>query len=156
MESLRSAPAGMGLGLPGRRGVAMAARHPMAGRRLAASGSPAARRPGTLPVASTVCMADLFTVASTVPAVATSVAVAWGALMLTQNAAHTDQSGEACPACGGTGLETCFCSRWSDGDVGCRSCNHTGYMKCRSCGGGGTAVPIPLTVSKDDSARRPL
>lgn len=135
----------------------MAARHPLAGRRLAVGGSSAPSRRGRArSVPATVCMADLFSVASAVPAVATSVAVAWGALMLTQNPAHTSQSGEPCPACGGTGLETCFCNRWSDGDAGCQSCNHTGYMKCRSCGGGGTAVPIAMTVRKNDTAGRPM
>jgi len=154
---MMSAPSGMRLGLPGRRALAMAARHTMAGRRLAVgrSSEPSLRR-GARSVVPTVCMADLLSVASAVPAVATSVAVAWGALMLTQNAAHTSESGEPCPTCGGTGLETCFCNRWSDGDAGCQSCNHTGYRKCRSCGGGGTAVPIPLNVRKDDSAGRPL
>ncbi|CAD7704485.1 unnamed protein product [Ostreobium quekettii] len=147
----------MRLGLPGRRGPAVAAWHPMVGRRLAVGRSFAPeRRRGARSVAATVCMADLFSAASAVPAVASSVAVAWGALMLTQSAGHASQIGEPCPACGGTGLETCFCSRWSDGDAGCQSCNHTGYMKCRSCGGGGTAVPIALTVRKDDSAGRPL
>ena len=31
---------------------------------------------------------------------------------------------------------------------GCASCAQTGYMKCRSCGGGGTAVPLLATVKR--------
>ncbi|CAA6659934.1 unnamed protein product [Spirodela intermedia] len=27
-----------------------------------------------------------------------------------------------CPKCNGTGRVACMCSRWSDGDVGCRTC----------------------------------
>jgi hypothetical protein len=48
--------------------------------------------------------------------------------------------------CNGRGYEPCMCTRWSDGDAGCNSCTHTGYMRCRSCGGGGTAVPIKVTI----------
>lgn len=55
---------------------------------------------------------------------------------------------EACPSCGGSGVEECMCTRWSDGDVGCTTCNKTGYMKCRSCRGGGTAVPIKVSIRK--------
>lgn len=54
-----------------------------------------------------------------------------------------------CPTCSGSGYEACHCTRWSDGDVGCSSCGRSGMMKCRSCGGGGTAVPIKVTVRKD-------
>ena len=36
----------------------------------------------------------------------------------------------------------CICTRWSDSDVGCATCNGRGLMACSSCGGGGTAVPI--------------
>lgn len=56
---------------------------------------------------------------------------------------------EACPTCEGTGYETCVCKRWNDDDdTGCSSCRKTGFMKCRSCGGGGTAVPIYVPIRK--------
>lgn len=57
-------------------------------------------------------------------------------------------SAEACPNCHGRGMEPCVCTRWSDGDVGCSGCCHTGLMKCRACRGGGTAVPIAVSVRK--------
>lgn len=47
-----------------------------------------------------------------------------------------------CDTCEGTGYMTCFCDRWSDKDVGCGACAGSGRMRCTSCGGGGTAVPI--------------
>lgn len=69
------------------------------------------------------------------------------------DAAEQDQlqttSRRPCPNCSGSGYEACHCTRWSDGDVGCSSCGRSGMMKCRSCGGGGTAVPIKVTVRKD-------
>lgn len=55
-----------------------------------------------------------------------------------------------CPSCGGSGLTPCACTRWSDGDVGCSSCSESGWSKCSSCGGGGTAVPIRVTVRRDN------
>ncbi|GBF92048.1 hypothetical protein Rsub_04395 [Raphidocelis subcapitata] len=55
----------------------------------------------------------------------------------------------ACPACEGRGVEPCACTRWSDGDAGCRSCRNSGLTQCRSCGGGGTAVPIKVTIRSD-------
>jgi hypothetical protein len=55
---------------------------------------------------------------------------------------------EPCPQCQGSGYEECMCRRWSDGDVGCSTCSKTGYMACRSCRGGGTAVPILATQRK--------
>jgi len=60
---------------------------------------------------------------------------------------------EPCPSCGGSGYERCACTRWSDGDVGCSSCSRTGYTRCRSCGGGGTAVPIKVSIPKRDPMR---
>lgn len=54
-----------------------------------------------------------------------------------------------CPTCSGSGYEACHCTRWSDGDVGCSTCGRSGMMKCRSCGGGGTAVPIKVSIRKD-------
>lgn len=58
------------------------------------------------------------------------------------------ERGDPCPACDGSGYEPCFCNRWSDGDVGCNSCGHTGFTKCKNCGGGGTAVPVPIAIQK--------
>ncbi|CAI9093196.1 OLC1v1028637C1 [Oldenlandia corymbosa var. corymbosa] len=40
-----------------------------------------------------------------------------------------------CSTCNGTGRVTCLCSRWSDGDYGCRTCAGSGRMACNSCGG---------------------
>jgi hypothetical protein len=67
---------------------------------------------------------------------------------------RTQSNRQECPSCNGTGYEPCACRRWNDGDVGCSSCNKTGYMTCRSCGGGGTAVPIPLAIRKHDPPRQ--
>lgn len=56
--------------------------------------------------------------------------------------------GRPCPSCGGSGLQPCFCTKWSDGDVGCSSCSSSGWTKCKSCGGGGMAVPIKVSIRK--------
>ncbi|XP_065873228.1 uncharacterized protein [Euphorbia lathyris] len=56
-----------------------------------------------------------------------------------------------CPTCNGTGRVSCLCSRWSDGDVGCRNCAGSGRMACSSCGGTGTGRPLPVRIS----AQRP-
>eukprot|EP00983_Pelagomonas_calceolata_P112667 1159903-Pelagomonas_calceolata.AAC.12 len=55
---------------------------------------------------------------------------------------------QSCMRCNGAGYEPCFCSKWSDGDVGCSACARSGYMRCRSCGGGGTMIPAyqPIKV----------
>ncbi|CAI9756362.1 unnamed protein product [Fraxinus pennsylvanica] len=52
-----------------------------------------------------------------------------------------------CPSCKGTGRVTCMCTRWSDGDVGCRTCAGSGRMACNSCGGTGTGRAIPVQIS---------
>ena len=52
-----------------------------------------------------------------------------------------------CSSCNGTGRVSCLCSRWSDGDVGCRTCAGSGRMACSSCGGTGTGRPIPIQIS---------
>ncbi|XP_077226744.1 uncharacterized protein LOC143860107 [Tasmannia lanceolata] len=52
-----------------------------------------------------------------------------------------------CATCHGTGRVSCLCSRWSDGDVGCRTCAGSGRMACNSCGGSGTGRPLPSQVS---------
>lgn len=94
---------------------------------------------------------------SAISQVLTSTAVALGAWYLLDNKASTfleqdkidRMRSEPCPRCDGRGYERCVCSRWSDGDEsGCSSCAKTGYMRCRSCGGGGTAVPLLATVPK--------
>ncbi|KAF5840309.1 hypothetical protein DUNSADRAFT_17153 [Dunaliella salina] len=55
---------------------------------------------------------------------------------------------QSCMRCNGAGYEPCFCTKWSDGDVGCSACARSGYMRCRSCGGGGTMIPAyqPIKV----------
>ncbi|XP_020574912.1 uncharacterized protein LOC110020946 [Phalaenopsis equestris] len=60
-----------------------------------------------------------------------------------------------CPKCNGTERIDCFCSRWSDGDVGCRTCAGSGRMACNSCGGSGIGRPIPARLSVH-SDRPPL
>ncbi|EIE23161.1 hypothetical protein COCSUDRAFT_23789 [Coccomyxa subellipsoidea C-169] len=56
-----------------------------------------------------------------------------------------DETGE-CPRCSGSGFEECICTRWSDNDAGCATCNGSSRMACRSCGGGGTAVPATAKI----------
>ncbi|XP_010556148.1 PREDICTED: uncharacterized protein LOC104825505 [Tarenaya hassleriana] len=58
-----------------------------------------------------------------------------------------------CPTCNGTGSVTCLCSRWSDGDVGCRTCAGSGRMGCSSCGGSGTGRAIRVRLSVQRSNR---
>lgn len=92
---------------------------------------------------------------STVSQLASTAAVAYGAyVLLSQQSMAPEQdrleqrNQEPCPVCSGTGFEPCMCRKWSDGDVGCSSCNKSGYMRCRGCGGGGTAVPLLVKVRK--------
>ncbi|EPS70074.1 hypothetical protein M569_04690 [Genlisea aurea] len=51
-----------------------------------------------------------------------------------------------CPSCNGTGRVDCMCTRWSDGDIGCRACAGSGRMFCSSCGGTGSGRPIPAQL----------
>ncbi len=60
-----------------------------------------------------------------------------------------------CPTCNGTGRVTCLCYRWSDGDVGCRTCAGSGRKACSSCGGSGTGRPIPVQLSVRPPNRSP-
>ncbi|XP_073013526.1 uncharacterized protein [Typha latifolia] len=60
-----------------------------------------------------------------------------------------------CATCNGTGRVACLCSRWSDGDVGCRSCAGSGRMACRNCGGSGSGRPLPIQVRVPSSNRPP-
>lgn len=84
---------------------------------------------------------------------ATTAAVCGAAFMLLREQPlpeqdRLDSRSQPCPVCNGSGYEECLCSRWSDGDRGCNGCNATGYMRCRGCGGGGTAVPLLVKVRK--------
>lgn len=78
-----------------------------------------------------------------------------GAWYLSQQQQDVEQerleaSDRPCPSCGGSGVTPCFCTKWSDGDVGCSSCSRSGWTKCKSCGGGGLAVPIKVSIRKND------
>ncbi|KAF4404783.1 hypothetical protein G4B88_006169 [Cannabis sativa] len=72
---------------------------------------------------------------------ATGLSVLAGAALvksvMDQNNPMAGGSFPRCPSCNGTGRVSCFCSRWSDGDVGCRTCSGSGRMACNSCGGTG-------------------
>ncbi|KAJ3675774.1 hypothetical protein LUZ60_004816 [Juncus effusus] len=59
-----------------------------------------------------------------------------------------------CATCNGTGRTTCMCTRWSDGDVGCRTCSGSGRMACRNCGGSGTGRPMPVQLSLQKNNNR--
>ncbi|KAI8463518.1 MAG: hypothetical protein J3K34DRAFT_443751 [Monoraphidium minutum] len=85
------------------------------------------------------------------PVVATGLAIVGAALLLEElkhqeRTAHEATNERPCPSCHGSGYQPCLCQRWSDGDTGCNSCSHSGYMRCRSCGGGGRAIPIKATI----------
>ncbi|KAJ7560817.1 hypothetical protein O6H91_03G001400 [Diphasiastrum complanatum] len=51
-----------------------------------------------------------------------------------------------CPTCKGTKKVPCLCTRWSDKDFGCRTCDGKGSMVCNSCGGSGTGRRISASV----------
>ncbi|XP_073031470.1 uncharacterized protein [Primulina eburnea] len=70
-----------------------------------------------------------------------------------QNPMMGSGRGPRCPRCNGSGRVSCICSRWSDGDVGCRTCAGSGRMACNSCGGTGTGRPIPVQVSASNGSR---
>ncbi|XP_020572035.1 uncharacterized protein LOC110018900 [Phalaenopsis equestris] len=54
---------------------------------------------------------------------------------------------QQCPKCSGTGKVECLCSRWSDGDRGCRTCAGTGRMACNNCRGSGSGRTAPIRIS---------
>ena len=55
--------------------------------------------------------------------------------------------GPNCSTCGGTGKVACPCARWSDGDIGCRTCAGSGRTACRSCRGSGTGRSATVRVA---------
>lgn len=78
-------------------------------------------------------------------------AITW--TMFSQPEAQVEDQ-DACPRCHGSGYEPCVCTKWSNNtDVGCGGCNQSGYMKCRSCGGRGKAIPLLRTVKAEESSR---
>ncbi|KAF7839543.1 Heat shock protein DnaJ, cysteine-rich domain containing protein [Senna tora] len=81
--------------------------------------------------------------------VATGLSVLAGAALVKSVMDRRPMAGSfpRCPSCNGTGRVTCFCSRWSDGDIGCRTCSGSGRMACSSCGGTGTGRPLPARVT---------
>ncbi|KAG8365878.1 hypothetical protein BUALT_Bualt17G0017800 [Buddleja alternifolia] len=82
---------------------------------------------------------------------ATGLSVLAGAVLVKQVLDQNPMMGSGraprCPRCNGTGRETCMCTRWSDGDIGCRTCAGSGRMACSSCGGTGTGRPLPVRIS---------
>lgn len=118
------------------------------------------RRPSTRPrgapqVVNSALAADW----STVSHVATLIAGAGILALLSSERVAVEQDrtrseSEPCPRCNGRGVEECMCTRWSDGDAGCSACGRSGFMKCRSCGGGGTAVPLLSTIKQRSNGGR--
>ncbi|KAL3655981.1 hypothetical protein CASFOL_000377 [Castilleja foliolosa] len=78
---------------------------------------------------------------------ATGLSVLAGAVFVKQIMDQNSMMGPRCHRCNGTGRVTCSCTRWSDGDYGCRTCSGSGRMPCSSCGGTGTGRPIPVQIS---------
>lgn len=58
-----------------------------------------------------------------------------------------------CPTCNGSRRVPCLCTRWSDDDVGCSTCEGSGMMRCNACGGGGTGRPIPVQIRASNPPR---
>jgi len=107
------------------------------GRRVPTQTLPVSRAPSALP--------DDSSIATTVQGVAWVSALLYAYTVLAPQAAARDE--RACETCGGSGYVECFCTRWSDGDDrGCGSCGGSLNTVCKSCRGGGTAVPIQARV----------
>ncbi|KMT07462.1 hypothetical protein BVRB_6g150800 [Beta vulgaris subsp. vulgaris] len=81
--------------------------------------------------------------------VATGLSVLAGAALVKSVMDQNTMAGPfpRCPTCNGSGRVACFCSRWSDGDVGCSSCAGSGRAACSNCGGSGTGRPLPVRVT---------
>lgn len=131
-------------------------------RSAAAAAAPVARRSAARPLLQrrgpSVATAAGVDAISTISQAATLATLAYGAYMVLSQDPFPEQDAsyeqrEPCPTCGGSGYEACLCTRWSDGDVGCSSCSKTGYMRCRNCGGGGTARPLLVKVRKSEDPR---
>ena len=86
---------------------------------------------------------------------ATGLSVLAGAVLVKSVMDQKPMAGPLCPSCNGTGRVACLCSRWSDGDAGCRACSGSGRMACSSCGGTGTGRPIPVQISMRSPNRPP-
>lgn len=80
---------------------------------------------------------------------ATGISVLAGAVFIKSVMDQKPMAGQfpRCPTCNGTGRVACFCSRWSDGDVGCRRCSGSGRAACSNCGGSGTGRPLPAQIT---------
>jgi len=82
----------------------------------------------------------------------------WFSRELALEQERNNQNTERCNTCQGTGRVPCICQRWSDNDVGCASCQNSGFAVCNDCRGGGTKVPVarvaPIYVD-DKSKYRP-
>ncbi|KAL8532853.1 hypothetical protein ACS0TY_009166 [Phlomoides rotata] len=68
--------------------------------------------------------------------VATGLSVLAGAALVKQVMDESSMLGPGgaprCHNCNGSGKVTCICTRWSDGDVGCRTCSGSGgRMMCK-------------------------
>ncbi|KAL1556770.1 hypothetical protein AAHA92_12350 [Salvia divinorum] len=78
---------------------------------------------------------------------AMGVSVLAGAVLVKQVMKETSMMNSGrCPVCNGSGQVKCLCSRWSDGDSGCRTCRGSVRMTCSSCGGTGTGRPISVRI----------
>lgn len=132
------------------------------GSLLPACAAPQRPRRRVLQPVSALGPLDTVGAANVISQVVTTAAVAVGAwyllgrenAYLEQDKLDQSKSSQPCPRCDGAGYEPCLCSRWSDGDAGCRTCRGTGYMPCRACRGGGTAIPLLASVRKQWSLKR--
>eukprot|EP00879_Flechtneria_rotunda_P000938 GHRR01001068.1.p1 GENE.GHRR01001068.1~~GHRR01001068.1.p1 ORF type:complete len:142 (+),score=0.12 GHRR01001068.1:204-629(+) len=97
-------------------------------------------------------VAPVLVASQVVSTVTVAVAAWWFSKQLGVAQDTMNTSRRPCPRCNGTGYEACMCTKWSDEDVGCNSCSSSpGYTKCSACGGGGTAVPIKVAISRNNA-----